>query len=109
MEGHRHVGDVVVLPGAAVEPPPTPPATNTLRYVVRAGDTLYAIAQAHGTTLREILELNPDLNPWRLRVGDVLLLRGGDCASLVEAACGDQAQPGEVAVHLRPPSPTAAR
>ncbi len=69
------VGDMLILPGNAVAPPP--PATNTVRYIVRPGDTLYSIARANGTTVREILDLNPSIDPRFLRAGDVVVLRGG--------------------------------
>lgn len=67
------VGDIVLLPA----PPPPPPPVNTLSYTVRPGDTLYAIARANGTTVAQILDLNPGLDASRLRVGDVIRLRGG--------------------------------
>ena len=67
-----------------VRPTPTPLPTF-LSYVVKAGDTLDAIATAHGTTARSIAfwnrsqypSLDPDApgyDPNRIRVGWVLLL-----------------------------------
>ena len=47
-----------------------PPTT----YVVRAGDTLTAIATRFGTDLATIIALNPKLDPQRLHPGDVLSL-----------------------------------
>lgn len=76
-------GDVLILPAGAVagrQPPPpssAPPAANTNRYVVRPGDTLFSIARANGVTMSSILELNPNINANSLRVGDVIVLRGG--------------------------------
>jgi LysM repeat protein len=71
-------GDVLILPGAvAAPPPPPPPATNTVRYTVRPGDTLYSIARANGMTVRQIIDLNPALDTRALRAGEVVLLRGG--------------------------------
>ncbi len=70
------VGDVVLLPAGA-QPSPPPPPTNTTQYRVRPGDTLFSIAQANGMTVRELRDLNPGVHSSTLRVGDVLLVRGG--------------------------------
>lgn len=45
---------------------------TTGRYVVRPGDTLSGIAVRLGTTVDEIVEHNPDLDPDRIRVGQEL-------------------------------------
>ena len=73
------VGDVIRLPAGvgAPPPPPPPPPVNTSDYIVRPGDTIYSIARANGMSVGQILELNPRLDPSRLRVGDVIRLRGG--------------------------------
>jgi LysM repeat protein len=68
-----HVGDVLLLPGRGVPPPPA----NTVRYIVRPEDTIFSIAREHGVRVRDILNVNPGLNAGALRVGDVLLLPGG--------------------------------
>ena len=71
-------------PPSFVRPTPTPLPTF-LSYVVKTGDTLDAIAKAHGTTARSIAfwnrstypSLDPDApgyDPNRIRVGWVLLL-----------------------------------
>jgi len=50
--------------------------TNMASYTVRPGDTLARIASRHGMTLRQILNLNPQItNPNRIRVGQVIRLR----------------------------------
>lgn len=41
--------------------PPPPPAPTVTYYVVRAGDTLYAIARRFATTISAILRLNPQI------------------------------------------------
>ena len=41
-------------------------------YTVRRGDSFYLIAHRLGVPLRDLLEANPDVNPARLMVGDVL-------------------------------------
>ncbi len=43
-------------------------------YTIRGGDTLWAIANGYGTTVDEILKLNPGLAPQRLEVGDSICL-----------------------------------
>lgn len=71
-------------PPSFVRPTPTPLPTF-LSYVVKAGDTLNSIAQAHGTTTRSIAfwnrstypSLDPDSSayaPDRIAIGWVLLL-----------------------------------
>lgn len=61
----------VYLPGEEVEPTATPCVPT--EYTVRAGDTLYKIAVAHGTTVAMILDANPQItNPDVLRVGQVI-------------------------------------
>jgi len=71
-------GDIVLLPAPPPPPPPpAPPPVNTFNYTVKPGDTLYSIARANSMQVAQILELNPGLDGSRLRVGDVIRLRGG--------------------------------
>src|SRR5690606_8664729 len=51
-----------------------PAATGT--YTVRPGDTLYKIAQAHGTDVQTLVRLNKISDPTQLRVGQVRRLDG---------------------------------
>ncbi|WP_345797780.1 peptidoglycan DD-metalloendopeptidase family protein [Castellaniella sp. MT123] len=46
-------------------------------YVVRAGDTLYKIAQAHGMEVSRLAQLNNISNPTQLSIGQVLRLDSG--------------------------------
>ncbi|MGB6241321.1 MAG: peptidoglycan DD-metalloendopeptidase family protein [Castellaniella sp.] len=46
-------------------------------YVVRAGDTLYKIAQAHGMEVSRLAQLNNISNPQQLAIGQVLRLDSG--------------------------------
>lgn len=71
---------MTTLPEATTEPTaePTeldaiPPATGNT-YTVRAGDTLYRIAVANGTTVALLSELNNITNPAQIYVGQVLIL-----------------------------------
>lgn len=43
-------------------------------YTVRRGDSFYLIAHRLGVPLRDLLEANPEVNPARLMVGDVLCI-----------------------------------
>jgi lipoprotein NlpD len=58
-------------------------ATGT--YVVRPGDTLYKIAQAHGVSVGELTRLNNIGDPGQLRVGQVLRLNGSTPAAPAES------------------------
>lgn len=100
------VGRATALPSLSAGPPPTPsptpaptgptpppsfvrptptPRPTFLSYVVKSGDTLDAIAKAHGTTARSLAfwnrtkypSLDPDsaeYAPDRIKIGWVLLL-----------------------------------
>ncbi|GAP62020.1 hypothetical protein ARMA_0443 [Ardenticatena maritima] len=43
-------------------------------YVVQPGDTLYLIAQRFGVSTEEIIQLNPNINPDSLQVGQELII-----------------------------------
>lgn len=47
-------------------------------YSVRPGDTLYLIARRYGTTVEELLRLNPGIDPDNLRPGQSVCVRGGE-------------------------------
>ena len=40
-----------------------------IRHIVMRGDSLYKIAKHYGTTVAEVLSLNPGVNPMNLRIG----------------------------------------
>jgi LysM repeat protein len=44
-------------------------------YTIKANDTLTGIAEAHGTTVERLQELNPDLDPQGLVAGQKIKLR----------------------------------
>ena len=54
-----------------------PPTEATGTYVVRAGDTLYRIAQNHGTTVAALAYLNGITNPSSIHAGQILRIAGG--------------------------------
>lgn len=43
-------------------------------WIVAAGDTLESIARAMGTTVEKLLELNPQVDPYNLQVGQAICL-----------------------------------
>lgn len=51
-----------------------PDADGYVRYTIKNGDTLYAIANGHGVTLESVLEANPNVNPVGYKAGEVLLI-----------------------------------
>ncbi len=52
------------------------PCPGGTLYTIRAGDTLYALAQRFGTTVDAILAANPGLDPMRLRIGQQICVPG---------------------------------
>jgi LysM repeat protein len=72
------VGQQICIPTA----PPPPTTCPGPTYTIRPGDTLYRLAQSHGTTVEAIISANPGINPNALRVGQVLCLppSGVSCA-----------------------------
>ncbi|RNF39478.1 polysaccharide deacetylase family protein [Planococcus salinus] len=66
------VGQILTIPGKPSTPVP-PPAT-TVKYTVKAGDTLYSISKHHGTTVAKIAAANNISNPSLIRVGQVLMI-----------------------------------
>lgn len=61
------VGQLVCLPPEQVCP-------SAVYWEVAPGDTLYSIARATGTTVEKLLELNPNIDPYNLQVGQAICL-----------------------------------
>ena len=87
-------GDVLCVPGAAGEcgnrSPASCPAGFQGRYTVRAGDTMFLIAQRFGVSLNALIAANPHIsNPNVICPGDVLCVPGAPdaCGSRVPASC----------------------
>ena len=62
-------------PPAPPVPPPPPPAPPKPRvHVVEAGDTLYLIAKKYHIKLDDLMEQNPDIDPYNMLIGTKLKL-----------------------------------
>lgn len=70
------VGPTETVAGATTEAPASPAPSQTT-YTVVAGDTLGAIAAAHGTTVAAIVAANNIADPNQIDVGQVLIIPGG--------------------------------
>ncbi len=65
-----YIGQRLVIPTGSA---PLPPTTGT--YVVQAGDTLFSIANRHGTTVAALMQANGLYNYW-IYVGQTLRIPG---------------------------------
>ncbi|MBO8127799.1 MAG: DUF3794 domain-containing protein [Peptococcaceae bacterium] len=54
-----------------------PPGTRQISYTIKAGDTLFALAQRFRTTVDQIMAVNPGINPNNLQVGQVITICEG--------------------------------
>ena len=45
------------------------PACDGTMHTIMRGDSLYKLAMEHNITVEDILEINPDLNPYNLQIG----------------------------------------
>ena len=61
------VGQQICVPGAGTPCP-------GFSYTIKAGDTLYSLAQRYNITVRDILNVNPGINPDNLQVGQVICI-----------------------------------
>ncbi len=57
-------------------PPELPPCPSGIYWEVAAGDTLFSIARALGTSVERLLELNPHVDPRNLQIGQKICLPG---------------------------------
>ncbi|WP_033543335.1 polysaccharide deacetylase family protein [Planococcus sp. CAU13] len=64
------VGQVLKIPGTTATQPPA----TSVKYTVKAGDTLYSIASRYKTTVAKIAATNKITNVNLLRVGQVLVI-----------------------------------
>jgi len=69
------IGQVICIPDTGVSPvPPMPPCTNGFYYTIRAGDTLYLLAQRFGVSVDAIIRANPGIDPNNLQIGQVICI-----------------------------------
>lgn len=47
---------------------------NHYPYIIQAGDSLYSISLRLEVSLKRILEANPGINPYRLRIGQIICI-----------------------------------
>ncbi|MTP48464.1 LysM peptidoglycan-binding domain-containing protein, partial [Turicibacter sanguinis] len=64
-----YVGEVLQMPGESS-------GVEATEYTVKAGDTLWGIANKYGTTVSELVKLNDISNPNVICVGEVLQISG---------------------------------
>lgn len=67
------VGQVLWIPGQGAPPTPVSPVTH----VVQPGDNLYRISLRYGVSVQAIAAANGIVNPWYIRVGQVLIIPTG--------------------------------
>ena len=53
---------------------PTPVICDGTKHTIVKGDTLYMIAKQYGVTLDALMTANPAMDPYNLRVGDILCI-----------------------------------
>ena len=51
---------------------PTPVICDGMKHTIVKGDTLYMIAKKYGVTLDALMKANPSMDPYNLRVGDII-------------------------------------
>ena len=68
---------VVERPEPVQRPAPKPetaPAPKPKTHTVKAGDTLYLIARMHNIRLDDLMDANPNVDPYNLTIGTILRL-----------------------------------
>jgi len=67
------IGQIVCIPASA---PPKPPCSGGFYYTIKAGDTLYNLANRYNVTVTDILRANPFIDPNNLQIGQVICIPG---------------------------------
>ena len=63
----------VQIPASNSTPAPAP-APKPKTHTVKAGDTLYLIARMHNIRLDDLMDANPNVDPYNLMIGTILRL-----------------------------------
>lgn len=71
------IGQVLIIPAPAAKPPGPSLPEGTVVYEVKPGDSLYAIAKEHKTTVKAIRKAN-DLSTSKIRPGQKLSIRSAE-------------------------------
>jgi len=66
------VGQVICVPQRQLQGPACPIGTQP--YEIRSGDTLAGIANRFNTTVEEIVQANPGIDPYRLQIGESICI-----------------------------------
>ncbi len=89
---------VIAILAAMVACGTSQPRVGDGQYRVVKGDTLTQIARRHGQSVNSLMSMNRITNPNRIRVGQVLTVRGGSPGAAPSAASA-----GSSSVSARPP------
>ncbi len=65
-----HIGQKICIPQSI---PSTCPS-GSISYIIKAGDTLYKLAQIYGVTVQSIVDINPGINPNNLQIGQAICI-----------------------------------
>lgn len=68
------IGTKLCIPGDESQLPSTDEKPVSKTHTVVAGDTLYLIAKKHSVRLDDLMEANPDIDPYNLMIGTELYL-----------------------------------
>lgn len=105
----------MATPAATATPTPTPTETPTptplppRAHQVQPNETLSFIAVRYGTTVEEIIALNPGINPDALQIGQVLLIppaRPTPTPSPLPGTVTPTPTPGDYIIHVVAPGET---
>ncbi|MGO1468428.1 MAG: LysM peptidoglycan-binding domain-containing protein [Tissierella sp.] len=64
------IGQVICIPDES----PSKCPMGTFKYTIKSGDTIYKLAREYNTTVKEILKVNPGINPDNLQIGQVICI-----------------------------------
>ena len=71
-------------PQAPTQPKEEVPACDGFHYTIQSGDTLYMLAKRYQMSLDQLMQANPDLDPYNLRIGMIICIPYGNNAVQTE-------------------------